>query len=98
MDGRLVYLAMLGGTKVESMSLVPILRKRITIKGSTLRNRPLKYKKGLVSDFQKKVSELIRTGEVKPVIDSAYKWNEVEEAHNKMSNNQNAGKIILTGM
>ena len=98
MDGRIVYLAMLGGATVDKMSLVPILRKRITIKGSTLRNRSLNYKKRLVNEFQKNVSELIRTGEVKPVIDSVYNWNEVEEAHKKMSNNQNGGKIILTGL
>lgn len=97
-DGCIVYLAMLGGTKIDNMSLVPILRKRITIKGSTLRNRPLEYKIRLVSDFQAHVSKYIGSGDIHPVIHSTYDWHQAEEAHQLMGNNQNAGKIILTGM
>jgi tumor protein p53-inducible protein 3 len=97
-DGRLIYLAMLGGATVENMSLVPILRKRLTIKGSTLRNRSEQYKMDLTSDFWSHSSDLFKQKKLNPVIDSVFDWREVNEAHSKMENNLNAGKIILTGM
>ena len=98
MDGRLIYLAMLGGATVEKMSLVPILRKRLTIKGTTLRNRSLQYKIELTRNFVKETGKLFKGKKLKPVIDSVYDWNDVEEAHTRMENNLNAGKIVLTGM
>ncbi|TVR17965.1 MAG: NAD(P)H-quinone oxidoreductase [Balneolaceae bacterium] len=98
LDGRLVYLAMLGGATIEKMSLVPILRKRLTIRGSTLRNRSDEYKTSLTQEFQKTSLNLFREERIKPVIDSVFDWKDVEEAHSRMENNQNAGKIILTGM
>ncbi|MEX0945139.1 MAG: NAD(P)H-quinone oxidoreductase [Balneolaceae bacterium] len=98
MDGRVVYLSFLGGTMVERMSLVPILRKRLTIKGSTLRNRSDDYKIRLTSDFDSDTTELFKQGKLKPIIDSIYDWLDVEDAHSRMKNNQNAGKIVLTGM
>jgi len=98
MDGRLVNLAMLGGATIEKMSLVPILRKRLTIKGSTLRNRSLQYKIELSRDFCHQTKDLFSKGIMKPVIDSIYDWKDVEKAHEKMENNLNAGKIVLTGM
>ncbi len=51
MDGRVVYLSMLGGASVDKMSLVPVLRKRLTFRGSTLRNRTLDYKSVLTEEF-----------------------------------------------
>lgn len=98
MDGRLVYLAMLGGAKVDQMNLVPILRKRLTIKGSTLRNRNEAYKMRLTKEFKQKTLDLFADGTIKLIIDSVFDWSDVEEAHSKMKNNLNAGKIILTGM
>ncbi|MDX1641590.1 MAG: NAD(P)H-quinone oxidoreductase [Balneolaceae bacterium] len=97
-DGRLIYLAMLGGAKVNEMNLVPILRKRLTIQGSTLRNRSDKYKMKLTKEFERKALDRFANGNIKPIMDSIYDWNNVEEAHSKMENNLNAGKIILTGM
>lgn len=98
MDGRIVYLSMLGGATVENMSLVPVLRKRLTIKGSTLRNRSSEYKARLTAEFSRHVIGLFHDDNLKPVIDSIYDWSDAEEAHQKMENNLNAGKIILTGM
>lgn len=98
LDGRLVYLSMLGGAKVDQMNLVPILRKRITIKGSTLRNRSDEYKMKLTKDFKENALELFSNGTINPIIDSVFDWSDVEDAHTRMKNNLNAGKIILTGM
>lgn len=98
MDGRLIYLSMLGGAGIENMNLVPILRKRLTVKGSTLRNRPVQYKMNLTSDFHSYVMDHIEEGIIRPVIHRIFDWNDVEQAHQMMKNNENTGKIILTGM
>ena len=98
MDGRLVYLSFLGGSRVEAMNLSPILRKRLTIMGSTLRNRSDKYKAELISEFQRDTAGLFEKEKLKPIIDSVYDWEDAEEAHIRMKSNLNAGKIILNGM
>lgn len=98
MDGRLVLLAMLGGATVENMSLVPFLNKRLTVRGSTLRNRNDAYKTALTRKFSTDTINLFKNLKLKPIIDSVYNWNDVEDAHKRMANNQNAGKIILNGM
>lgn len=98
MNGRVVYLSFLGGHKIEDLSLVPILRKRLSIIGSTLRNRSKSYKIDLTRDFSNKVLALFEDEVIYPVIDSTYNWSEVEKAHQRMSNNINTGKIVLTGI
>jgi putative PIG3 family NAD(P)H quinone oxidoreductase len=95
-DGTLVYLAMMGGAMIEKMSLVPILRKRLAIKGSTLRNRSTDYKARLTHEFTEHCLQLFQSGKLKPVIDSVYNWNDVESAHRRMEQNKNAGKIVLS--
>lgn len=98
MDGRVVYLSMLGGAKVDEMSLVPILRKRLTVRGSTLRNRPLKYKKRLTEEFWGQTKLHFENEDLTPVISAIFDWKDVEKAHQMMKENRNAGKIVLTGM
>ncbi len=97
-DGRIVYLSMLGGAKVKQMDLVPILRKRLTIRGSTLRNRSLDYKKQLTKEFWSNTRDLFEKEKLAPVISAIFDWADVEKAHQMMSDNKNAGKIILNGM
>jgi tumor protein p53-inducible protein 3 len=97
-DGRLVYLSMLGGAAIENFSLIPVLRKRLAIMGSTLRNRPLSYKIELKKNFEQETAVLFRDKKLNPVIDSIYDWKDVEKAHQRMAENRNSGKIILTGM
>ncbi|WP_138432124.1 NAD(P)H-quinone oxidoreductase [Fodinibius saliphilus] len=97
-DGRIVYLSFLGGHKVEGMSLIPILRKRLSIMGSTLRSRSLDYKIDLTQDFKEQTLSLFSNQTLSPVIDSMYDWSETEQAHQRMQNNKNTGKIVLTGM
>jgi tumor protein p53-inducible protein 3 len=98
MDGRLIYLAMLGGTKINHLNLVPVLRKRLTIQGSTLRNRTDEYKMNLTSDFHSYAMELVENRVIKPVIHEIFDWSQAEQAHTMMEKNRNIGKIILTGM
>ncbi|NGP89795.1 NAD(P)H-quinone oxidoreductase [Fodinibius halophilus] len=97
-DGRVVYLSFLGGHKVEEISLIPILRKRLSIMGSTLRSRSLDYKIDLTQDFKQQTLSLFNNQTLAPVVDSVYDWSETEQAHQRMQNNKNTGKIVLTGM
>lgn len=98
MDGRLVHLGLLGGSSVDKIDLGTILRKRLTVRGSTLRNRSDEYKAHLTREFANRFAGLFDEGILRPVIDSVYEWEEAEEAHQRMRHNENAGKIVLTGM
>jgi len=98
MDGRLVHLGLLGGKTVEKMDLSTILRKRLSVRGSTLRNRSDDYKARLIKEFTERFYGLFDEGILRPVIDSVYEWEEAEEAHQRMRHNLNTGKIILAGM
>ncbi|HMB97590.1 MAG TPA: NAD(P)H-quinone oxidoreductase [Balneolaceae bacterium] len=98
LDGCIIYLSMLGGSEIPKADLLPILRKRLQIKGSTLRNRSDEYKMRLTSDFHSYAMELLETGDIKPVIDKIYNWEDAEEAHKRMEKNKNIGKIVLSGM
>ncbi len=94
-DGRLVMLGFLGGTKVDSMNLGNILVKRLTIMGSTLRNRRLDYKIALTEAFADFALPLFETAAMHPIIDRVYNWAEVVKAHQYMEANRNTGKIVL---
>ncbi len=97
-DGRLIYLAFLGGKDVDKVDLSKILFKRLTIKGSTLRNRARSYKIQLTRNFQSFAREDFEQGNLTPVIDSEFDWQDAEKAHQRMQNNENTGKIVLTGI
>lgn len=94
-DGRLVILALMGGIKVENLNMLPILRNRLHIMGSTLRARSLEYKIRLTRDMMDFVFEDFEKGSIKPVIDRVFDWKEVAEAHAYMEANKNTGKIVL---
>ena len=97
LDGRLVYLAFMGGSRVDEVRLSNLLRKRLTVRGSTLRNRPPAYKIALTQDFHAKNMKLLAEGRLQPVIDSVFDWTEAEKAHQRMQQNLNAGKLVLSG-
>ena len=94
-DGRLVILALMGGTKLEQANIGSILRKRLQIIGSTLRSRSLDYKIKLTKELQAFAWDHFASGTLQPVIDSVYNWQDVAEAHRCMEANKNKGKIIL---
>ncbi len=94
-DGKLVMLGFLGGKGSEDLSLIPILTKRLTIIGSTLRSRSLQYRGKLVSDFREHCYNYLKTGRIKPVIDKVFPWGSVKEAHQYLEENRNSGKVIL---
>lgn len=95
MDGRLVMLAFLGGAKTET-SLAPLLQKRLSVYGSTLRSRSLPYQAALCKDLAAFLLPRLKSGVLKPVIHKVYDWQQAEEAHRDMVQNQNVGKLVLT--
>jgi len=94
-DGRLVILSTLSGGKIEEFDVRPILAKRLKIIGSSLRSRSLDYQIKLTKDFKDFAYEKISKGIIKPVIDKIYDWTDVAEAHKRMEENRNIGKIVL---
>jgi putative PIG3 family NAD(P)H quinone oxidoreductase len=95
-DGHIVLLAMLGGRYSEALDFAMMLMKRINIHASTLRNRSNDYKTSLIQKFIARFGHQLADGTIHPVIDSVYSWQDVEKAHQRMENNENIGKIVLT--
>jgi putative PIG3 family NAD(P)H quinone oxidoreductase len=95
MDGRLVLLATLSGSKIQNFDLRKILSRRLSVIGSTLRNRSLDYQIALTKDFVDFALPRFKEERLKPVIDRVLDWNQVKEAHAIMESNKNSGKIVL---
>lgn len=94
-DGRLILISVLGGSKVKDLDLTKILFKRLQIIGSTLRSKPVDQKINLTKRFSDFAMPLFESGQIKPIIDSVFDWKDVDQAHDWMANNKNAGKIVL---
>jgi NADPH2:quinone reductase len=94
-DGRLVIIAVQGGTKSEFNAGL-VLRRRLTITGSTLRPRPVPFKAAIAQACLKSVWPMLASGQIKPVIHSVFDAFEAARAHTLMETNQHVGKIVLT--
>ena len=93
-DGRLVYIAFLAGAKTQ-INLQPMMLKRLTITGSTLRARPVAFKAAIAARLVDKVWPLIEAGTVKPVIAATFPLAEAAKAHSLMESSSHIGKIVL---
>ena len=94
-DGRLVIIAVQGGVKAEFNAGL-VLRRRLTITGSTLRPRSLEFKTAIAMALKEKVWPLIASGAIRPVIDATFAATDASRAHTLMESNQHIGKIVLT--
>ena len=98
-DGRLVIIAVQGGVKSE-INAGLVLRRRLTITGSTLRPRPVAFKGAIAKALREKVWPLLESGAIKPVIHSIFaaagEPSGAAQAHALMESNQHIGKIVLT--
>jgi NADPH2:quinone reductase len=94
-DGRLVFIAVQGGTKAEFNAGL-VLRKRLTITGSTLRPRSVEFKAAIARALKDKVWPLLARGAIRPVIHSTFAAADAAQAHALMESNQHIGKIVLT--
>ena len=94
-DGRLVIIALLGGASGK-VDFGQILRRRLTITGSTLRPRPVAFKQMIADKLHQKVWPLIETGKIKPVIFKTFSLKQANQAHALMETSTHVGKIMLT--
>lgn len=94
-DGRLSLIAFLGGTKT-SLDMTDILRRRLTITGSTLRPRPVEFKATIARALREKVWPLIEAGKIRPVIYRTFGLEEAAAAHALMESSEHVGKILLS--
>ena len=94
-DGRLVIIAVQGGvdSKIDAGS---VLRRRLTITGSTLRPRPLAFKAAIAQALRSNVWPWIDAGRIKPVIYQVFPAAEAAQAHALMESNQHIGKLVLS--
>lgn len=96
--GRLVCIGLLDHQMEEPapLNLLDLILRRIQVKGSALRPRPLADKRALSRRFTERWLPLLVAGTVQPVIDSVFPLEEVARAHQRMEANLNVGKILLT--
>lgn len=94
-EGRLVQIALQNGPKVE-MNLLPVMLKRLTITGSTLRPRSIAEKAQIAASLRQKVWPLLSNGSVKPVIHETFPLARAPDAHTLMESSRHIGKILLT--
>jgi NADPH:quinone reductase len=96
LDGRLVLIAFLGGSKVESFDLTQVMVRRLTITGSTMRPRTTAQKGQIAAELREKVWPVLNAGRCAPVIHATFRLDQVVEAHKLMESSQHIGKIMLT--
>ena len=94
-DGRLVIIAVQGGVKSEFNAGL-VLRRRLTVTGSTLRPRPVAFKAAIARACRATVWPWIEAGLVKPVLFKSFDARDAAAAHALMESNRHVGKIVLT--
>jgi putative PIG3 family NAD(P)H quinone oxidoreductase len=94
-DGRIVQLAFPAGSKVE-VNLMPVMLKRLTYTGSTLRTRPAAFKARVAQELESRVWPLVGEGRIKPVVRATFELEQAARAHALMESSGHVGKIVLT--
>ncbi len=94
-EGRLVQIAFLAGANVE-LNLMPLMLKRLTLTGATLRARAIEDKAAIADALRARVWPLLESGRVRPVIDSTVALADAAKAHERMESGEHIGKIVLT--
>ncbi len=94
-DGCLSIIAFLGGAVAEKANLTPIMVKRLTVTGSTMRPRTAEEKRAIRDDLLSQVWPLLDGGKVAPVIHKVFAFDDVVEAHRLLETSDHIGKIML---
>jgi NADPH2:quinone reductase len=94
-EGRLVFIAYLRGPRTE-LDIDAVMRRRLTITGSTLRPRSTEFKGYIARNLREKIWPLIEAGRIKPQIYRTFALAEAPEAHRLMESSEHIGKIVLT--
>lgn len=95
LDGRLVEVATQYGTKVEQFDLFQLMRRRLTVTGSTMRPRTTAEKGAIAEELRRKVWPLLDAGRVVPVIHQVFELDQAAEAHRVMESSVHVGKLML---
>ncbi|UYO92727.1 NAD(P)H-quinone oxidoreductase [Pollutimonas sp. M17] len=94
-DGRIVIIALLGGAKAD-IDCSQILRRRLTVTGSTLRPRPVAFKAQIAESLKTRVWPLLEAGKIRPIVHATYPLDRACDAHAMMDAGEQIGKIVLT--
>jgi NADPH:quinone reductase len=94
-DGRIVIIATLGGSKA-AVDLMEVLRRRLTLTGSTLRPRSVEFKAEIARALREKVWPLVEAGRMSPIIYATFPLEHAAKAHALMESGEHIGKIVLT--
>lgn len=94
-DGRIALIALLGGAK-GTVDLGQILRRRLTLTGSTLRPRSPAFKAAIAERLRQRIWPLLESGRIKPVVYRTFSLEDAAKAHALMESNTHIGKIVLT--
>ena len=94
-DGRLVYIAFLGGAKAKEVKLGQIMMKRLTITGSTMRARNTAEKAEITEGLKANVAPLWAKGECLPMIYKTFKFDQIQAAHEEMDTGEHVGKVVV---
>jgi NADPH:quinone reductase len=95
-EGRLIQIAFLQGSSSSHFDLMPIMVRRLTITGSTLRPRSVEEKASIARVLGERVWPLLESGQIRIVIDRIFQVSEVAEAHRLMERSEHTGKIVLS--
>ncbi|TDK37362.1 NAD(P)H-quinone oxidoreductase [Rhizobium deserti] len=95
-DGCLSIIAFLGGNVAEKVNLTPVMVKRLTVTGSTMRPRTAEEKRAIRDDLVAQVWPLLEEGTIAPVIHAVLPFEDIVEAHRLMETSSHIGKIVVT--
>ena len=93
-DGRIVVIALLGGARAQ-LDMSAILRRRLTVTGSTLRARPVEFKQAIAAQLQAKIWPLLTAGKIRPVVHQTFALEDACHAHAMMEASTHIGKLVL---
>jgi NADPH2:quinone reductase len=95
-DGRLVQVAFMQGSKIDALDLMPVMLKRLTITGSTMRPRTAAEKGAIAQALKREIWPLLASKQITPLIDRVFPFEEVVAAHELMESSAHIGKIMLS--
>lgn len=92
---RIIQIGMMKGNP-EQLNMMPLMVKRLTHTGSTMRSRSIEEKAQITRELQSQVWSMLQNGKIKPIINKCYALSKVKEAHEHMESGELIGKIVLT--
>ena len=95
-EGRLIQIAFLQGSTVSDFDFMPIMVRRLTVTGSTLRPQSVEEKASIAQALRERIWPLLESGQIKIVVHKIFRFSEVAEAHRMMERGEHSGKIVLS--